>query len=69
MNVLHFADIVGVLRMKSVSENPREGVKCLLEEPRLGVHSIQRFLVLVVKFLPKIKLLFDSSDQRGGRDT
>ena len=53
MNVLHFTEIVGILRMKSVREDPRESIKCFLEEPWLGVNIIQGLLVLVVKFLPK----------------
>ena len=54
MNLLHFTEIVGILRMKSVSEDPRESVKCFLEEPRLSVHSVQGLLILIVKFLPKM---------------
>ena len=56
MNVLHFADIVGLLGIKSVSEDPGESIECFLEEPRLGVHIVERLLVLVVKLLPEIRV-------------
>ena len=66
MNILHFADIVGLLGMESMSENPRESIKCFLEEPWLCVHIVQRLLVFVVKLRPRnrFKLLLDSTGQR-----
>ena len=56
MNVLHFADIVGLLGIKCVSQNPREGIECFLEEPGLGFQVVEGLLVLVVKLLPEIRV-------------
>ena len=67
MNVLHFTEIVGILRMKSVREDPRESIKCFLEEPWLGVNIIQGLLVLVVKFLPKTQKIFNKPGGNEGK--
>ena len=67
MNILHFTEIVGILRMKSVREDPRESIKCFLEEPWLGVNIIQGLLVLVVKFLPKTQKIFNKPGGNEGK--